>query len=198
MKTIALLTVVSFIWLQSFAQAAYDSLTNVPVNNIKSLYGQKVIILNENNFHPKMDVFSKNEANILKKQYEVITAKRDNKNPRVWLILTSSNDSLFCPVGSGKIGFITVGYLEKQTKLYTGKKFKLNLPGEFKELNTGIINKFDEKEQFVCSGSTIIEEGKSLIPALILKSAKGVVIYTPIKDFDITSTNSIQLFTIEP
>lgn len=214
MKKITLLTAVLLICLQSFAQvnyrkvpevtqpiAAYDSLQNIPYQSIKSLFGHKVLILDTINFHPGMDSFKYNRTtSIVNKQFDVFSVKRNERRRESWLVLTSGSDTAYYKLTNGSIenpSFITLGYFEKQTELYTGKKFKLNLPEEFKELNTGIIRKFDGKVLFICAESSIIEEGKKLIPALILKAANGDEIYTPLKGFEITSGNSIQLFTIE-
>jgi hypothetical protein len=210
MKTITLLSVVSFICLQSFAQvtyrkvpettqpiAPYDSLMNIPITGSRSLIGQKVLVLSSFRFHKTMDSNSP-EENIIRKEFEIKDIQRSKNNLFVWLTLVTPVDTIFHELhGAESKSFVTVGYFEKQTKIYTGKKFKLIFPEEFKELNTEIIKKFDTKERFVCTGSTIIQEGKKLIPALTLKSSNGDEIYTPIKGFEVTTANSIQLFIIE-
>lgn len=181
--------------------APYDSLENIPQMHVKSLYGQQILVLGKGAFHPAINSFAPiDEARILKKQFEVVGAERNEKNRQVWLILASGIDTVYYQLTGASLespSFVTIGYFEKQAKIYTGKKFKLRMPGEFKEINTGIIKQVSDKETFVCTGSSIIEEGKKLIPALTLESSNGDEIYTPIKGFEATTANSIQLFTIE-
>ncbi|HBL74267.1 MAG: hypothetical protein A2W90_18105 [Bacteroidetes bacterium GWF2_42_66] len=214
MKKIALLTIVSFICLQSFAQVTYrkvpevtqpivpyDSLQNIPVTHINSLFGHKILCLNKSNFRSSINIFSNiDESKVVNKQFEILDGKRNEKDHKIWLTLISDTDTVFYYLDNNSVenpSFITLEYFDKQSKIYTGKKFKLRFPEEFKELNTGVIKLFSDKETFVCTGSTIIEDNKKLIPSLILKSGNGDEIYTPIKGFEVTTANNIGLFTIE-
>jgi hypothetical protein len=214
MKTITLLSAIVFTASLASAQvtyrtipeatqpvALYDSLENIPATHVKSLYNQKILALKKSNFYPKMDSFSSlEETSIVNKQFNILKAKRNEKRRETWLILAAGTDTIYYQLTNNSIenpSFITIGYFEKQAKTYTGKKFTLKLPEEFKELNAGIIKQFSGKETFICTGSTVIQDGKKLIPALTLKSSKGDEIYTPIKGFEVTTANNIQLFTIE-
>ncbi len=181
--------------------AAYDSLENIPQASLKSLYGQMVLILDTTYFHPEANSFAPiRRDDIVDKQFEVVSAQRDKKRRQIWIVMAAKTDTVYYQVNSNSLEyptFVTMGYYEKQKQLYTGRSLQLRFMGEFKDLNTGSKKPFGSDVNFTCAGTSIIKDGEDLIPSIVLRSTQGDEIAVPIKGFETTTSNTINLFSVE-
>lgn len=214
MKKILTLTIAITLGMLSYCQVTYreapeanhpvpvyDSLKNMPQKGLRSMCGQEVLILGATDYYRKGDSFQTiNKDEIVNKQYQVISVDKDEKNPRqVWMKLALNNDTVFYRITSSNLEkplFLTIGFYEKQKQLYIGKKFKLKLMQDFKELNSGTIKEFTKEDNFVCTEITILKENDRLIPSFILKNDKGEEIGVPFTNFETNMSQSFSRFNV--